>query len=74
MVAAIGESLEQEILHHAQQSPYFSVIIDEATDISVTKSLGIAIQYLDSNNTAVVRSTHAHTTKYNCITMQVCIF
>lgn len=35
MVVAIGESLEQEILHHAQQSPYFSVIIDEATDIIV---------------------------------------
>ena len=56
MVAAIGESLEQQILQQVSKSPYYSIIIDEATDISVTKSLGIAIQYLDSNSKVRVRN------------------
>ena len=34
-------------MEEIRQSKYFSVIIDEATDISSTKALGICIQYLD---------------------------
>ena len=46
MVRAIGLSLEEEILLEARASPYFSLILDEATDISVNKQLGLCIQYL----------------------------
>ena len=49
---AIGLTLE-EILREVRDSPSYSVTLDEATDISVTKQLGICIQYLDSN--AIVR-------------------
>ncbi len=47
MVEAIGESIECEILEEARKSP---LIFDEATDISVTKNLGIVIQYCNSSN------------------------
>ncbi len=56
MVAAIGVALEMDILQEICQSPYFSIIIDEATDISVTKSLGLCIQYLDSDANVRVRA------------------
>ena len=46
MVRAIALSLEEEILLEARASPYFSLILDEATDISVNRQLGICIQYL----------------------------
>ena len=46
MVEAIGVSLEEQFLCEVQASPYYSIIIDEATDISVTKQLGLCIQYL----------------------------
>ena len=48
MVAAIGLALESDILKQIHSSPFFSIIIDEATDISVIKSLGLCIQYLDA--------------------------
>ena len=48
MVAAIGLALEAEILDEVRSSKYFSIIIDEATDISVSKSLGLCVQYIDS--------------------------
>jgi len=47
MVRAIGLSLEEEILLEARASPYFCLILDEATDISVNKQLGLCIQYLE---------------------------
>ncbi len=43
MVRAIGIAMEEEILSEAKASPYSSVILDEATDISVTKQLGLCI-------------------------------
>ena len=46
MVRAIGLSLEEEILLEAKASPYLSLILDEATDISVNKQLGLCNQYL----------------------------
>ena len=58
MVAAISLALETDILIQKQicSSPYFSIIIDEATDISVTKSLGLCIQYLDAQANVAVRA------------------
>ena len=43
MVRAIGLSLEEENLLEARASPYFSLILDKATDISVNKQLGLCI-------------------------------
>ena len=54
IVEVIGITLEEEILSEVNKSPFYSIILDEATDISVTKQLGISIQYLDNN--AVVRT------------------
>ena len=56
MVAAIGSALEAEILDEIRLSKYFSIIIDEATDISVTKSLGLCIQYSDSSAKVKVKA------------------
>lgn len=53
IVEAIGLTLEEEILREVSDSPFYSVTLDEATNISVTKQLGICIQYLDSN--AIIR-------------------
>lgn len=47
MVRATGLTLEEEILLEARASPYFSLILDEATDISVNKQLGFCIQCLE---------------------------
>ncbi len=37
MILAIGSCIEQQLLNDVVNSPYFSIIIDEATDISVHK-------------------------------------
>ena len=58
MVAAIGLALELDILREIRSSRYFSIIIDEATDISVTKSLGLCIQHLDNESIAEVVTTY----------------
>ncbi len=55
MVEAIGVSLEEQILLDVSASPYFSIIIDKATDISVSKQLGICIQYLSNSGKISVR-------------------
>ena len=46
MVEAIGVSVEDQFPREVQASLYYSIIIDEATDISVAKQLGLCIQYL----------------------------
>ena len=54
MLAAIGKSLEEELLDEIARSPYFSIVFDEATDISVSKQLGISVQYINvDNNTCI---------------------
>ena len=55
MVEAIGVSLEEQFLREVQASPYYSIIIDEATDISVTKQLGLCIQYLGEGGKTCVK-------------------
>ena len=51
IVEAIGVTLEEEILCEVNDSPFFPIILDEATDISVSKHLGICAQYIDKNAT-----------------------
>lgn len=53
---AIGVTLEEEILHEMKNSPFYSVILDEATDISVITQVGICTQYLESNAVVWVRN------------------
>ena len=53
MVEAIG--LEEQFLREVQASPYYSIIIDEATDISVTNQLGLCIQYLGEGGNICVK-------------------
>ena len=55
MVEAIGVSLEEQFLREVQASPYYSIIIDEAADISVTKQLGLCIQYLGEGGETCVK-------------------
>ena len=43
MVRATVFSLEEDILLEARAFPYFSFILEEATDISVNKQLGFRI-------------------------------
>ena len=56
MVAAIGLAPEADILQEVQQSRCFSIIFNEATDTSVTKSLGLCMQYLDADAKVKVRA------------------
>ena len=44
---AIGYTLEEEILSKVMTSSFYSTTTDEATDISVTKQLGLCVQYFD---------------------------
>ena len=55
MVQAIGAAVEEDILCEVKDSPYFSIILDEATDIAVIKQLGICVQYLLNEDTTVTR-------------------
>ena len=45
MIVATGYCIEQQLLRDVVNSSYFSIIIDEATDVSVHKQLGICVQY-----------------------------
>ena len=55
MVQAIGAAVEEDILCEVKDSPYFSIIFNEATDIAVMKQLGICVQYLLNEDTTVTR-------------------
>ena len=41
LLQAIGVTLEEKVLKDVNKSPYFSLIMDEVTDISVTKQHGL---------------------------------
>ena len=43
----IGDTLHQQIIDEVNSSPVFSILVDEATDISVKCQMVIFIQYLD---------------------------
>ena len=53
---AVGITLERDVLTHIQASPYYGIVVDEATDITVTKQLGIGITYITSSGNVVVKN------------------
>ena len=55
MVHAIGVTMEEKLLEDIKKCPYYSLIMDEATDISVTK-LGLCVQYLGSDAEVQIRN------------------
>ena len=46
VVQALGDAIADPIISSIQQSPFFSVCIDETTDVSVTKELIVYIRYI----------------------------
>lgn len=55
MVKAI-ETIEEDIITEAALSPYYSLIFDEVTDVSVHKQLGLCIQYVNPSGKVVARN------------------
>ena len=53
IVLAIGNVQENNLLLDVKKSCYFSVIVDESTDISVHKQLAISIQYMDYETASI---------------------
>ncbi|KAI6661360.1 Zinc finger protein [Oopsacas minuta] len=49
LVQAIGDTPEEKLLEGIKKSPYNSLIMDEATDISVIKQHELCVQYLVSD-------------------------
>ena len=47
MTQAISSVLEEEVLRKVCASPYYSIVLDEATDLSTVKQLGLVVHYLD---------------------------
>lgn len=47
LILAIGSVFEEETLKQIVASPYYSIVIDEVTDITVHKQLGIVVHYLN---------------------------
>ena len=46
LLKAINFPIEKEIVQEIRASPYFSLILDEATDLSTSKQLGVAVKYI----------------------------
>ena len=51
MLYAISDAME-ELLENIGSSPFYSIIIDEATDLSVDRHIGLVIQYLNMKSAA----------------------
>ena len=62
IVEAMGITLQEEILSEIRDSPFYSIILVEATDIPMTKHLGICIQYLTKNATLQTSKTQGSST------------
>lgn len=56
LVRAIGVTLEEDILNEVRLSAYYGIIIDEETDISLSKQLGICVSYINSSGSVTVRN------------------
>ncbi|KAI9135975.1 hypothetical protein BKA69DRAFT_268102 [Paraphysoderma sedebokerense] len=54
MLIAIGDSLEADLIKEIKLSPYVSFIIDETTDISVSKQLIVYVAYLSENDVKIM--------------------
>ena len=47
---AIGSAFEEALLQKICASPFYSIILDESTDLSTVKQLGLVVQYIDMKN------------------------
>lgn len=47
MLQAISFAIEEDLLQNICASPFYSIVLDEATDLSTVKQLGLVVQYLD---------------------------
>ena len=47
ILCAIAAAIEESLLKKICASPYYSVILDESTDPSTVKHLGLVVQYID---------------------------
>ena len=48
MIEAIGFTIEKDLLQKICASPFYSVVLDESTDLSTVKQLGLVVEYLDT--------------------------
>ena len=48
LVECCGDDIRQQILEEVRQSPFFTVLADEATDASNTEQMPIVLRYLNS--------------------------
>ena len=48
MMEAIGFTIEKDLLQKLCASPFYSVVLDESTDLSTVKQLGLVVEYLDT--------------------------
>ena len=53
MLQAIGSTLEESHLRDICASPYYSIVLDEATDLSTHKQLGLVVTYFQLETTTV---------------------
>ena len=54
MVRAISFVLEENTLKKVCASPYYSIVLDESTDLSTLKQLGVVVHYLDMDTASPV--------------------
>ena len=57
MVSAIEMTIEDSLLVDVRESPYYAIVADEATDISVHKQAALSVSYLDRSS-AVVKTRY----------------
>ena len=50
MIEAIGFTIKRDVLEKLCASPYYSIMLDESTDLSTVKQLGLVVQYLDTQS------------------------
>ena len=48
MIEAIGLTIEKDLLQKLCASPFYSVVLNESTDLSTVKQLGLVVEYLDT--------------------------
>ena len=75
MLSAISDTLEDTILQEVCASPYYAIIMDQSTNLSTVKQLGVVVQYL-SMETATLQcrflklldmSQYVHATAENIV-------
>ena len=50
IIEAIGFTIKRDVLEKLCVSPYYSIMLDESTDLSTVKQLGLVVQYLDKQS------------------------